>query len=385
MAVARDADRRRRSRLRTLLAPFVVMVALAACGGSSKPAASSSSSAPPTTTATSAPSTTAAVTGARGLTAVVSAIVGNGKDDGKGIPGPATDASLGDKVHFAVASNGDIFMIVGSVDVLKVSGGQVTKFGLLDPGAQGFGGIAVASDGSVFVATPSTLVKFAPDGTRSDILTAAGAGLSTSLGPITVDTAGNVYVADGLRRVTRVAPDGTTTLIAGTGVQAKPDTAEGDGGPASASPLGVPAQLAVDSVGNLYIADTSALRVRRVTPDGTITTIAGGGTTVLNANGAFAPDGTKPTDLKLSQVTGVAVDSKGRVYVADAGMDAIFRFGTTGGIEFLMGDQKGGSDSDSLPANATRLTNASDLVIDAQKNLVFLEARVIYRIAAAAA
>ncbi|MEY2461092.1 MAG: trimeric autotransporter adhesin, partial [Acidimicrobiaceae bacterium] len=380
MAVARDADRRRRSRLRNLLAPSVVVVALAACGGSSKPAASSSSSAPPTTTATSAPSTTAAVTGQRGLSAVVSAIVGNGKDDGKGIPGPATDASLGDKVHYAVASNGDIFMIVGSVDVLKVSGGQVTKFGLLDPSAQGFGGIAVASDGTVFVATTSTVVKFDANGTRSDVLDAKTAGLSTGLGPIALDSAGNVYVADGLRRVTRVAPDGQTSLIAGTGVQAKPDTAEGDGGPATASPLGAPAQLAVDSVGNLYIADTSALRVRRVTPDGTITTIAGGGTTVLNASGAFAPDGTKPTDLKLSQVTGVAVDSKGRVYVADAGMDAIFRFGTTGGIEFLMGDQKGGSESDGLPANATRLTNASDLEIDAQKNLVFLEARVIYRI-----
>jgi len=360
------------------------MVGLAACGGSSKPAASSSSAAP-TTAASSAPSTTAAVTGARGLTGVVSAIVGNGKDDGKGIPGPAADASLGDKVHYAVASNGDIFMIVGSVDVLKVSGGQVTKFGLLDPGAQGFGGIAIAPDGSVFVATPSTLVKFAPDGTRSDVLTAAGAGLSTSLGPIAVDAAGNVFVADGLRRVTRVAPDGTTTLIAGTGVQAKPDTAEGDGGPATASPLGVPAQLAVDAGGNLYIADTSALRVRRVAPDGTITTIAGGGTTPLGANGAYAPDGTKPTDLKLSQVTGVAVDSKGRVYVADAGIDAIYRFSTSGGIELLIGDQKGGSESDGVPANATRVTNAGELAIDAQKNLVFLEARVIKRIASAAA
>jgi len=109
-----------------------------------------------------------------------------------------------------VAPNGDMFMIVGSVDGVKVSGGQVTKFGLLDPAAQGFGGIAIASDGSVFVATPSTVVKFAPDGTRSDVLTAAGSGLSTSLGPIVVDAADNVYVADGLRRVTRVAPDGRT-------------------------------------------------------------------------------------------------------------------------------------------------------------------------------
>jgi len=173
-------------------------------------------------------------------------------------------------------------------------------------------------------------------------------------------------------------------LIAGTGVQAKPDTADGDGGDATASPLGAPTQLALDPAGNLYIADSSAHRVRRVSPDGKITTIAGGGATPLNSNGAYADDGTKPTDLKLAEVTGVAIDAKGRLYVADSAMDAIIRLRSDRWHRVVMGDQKGGSESAGLPANATRLTNAGALEVDKQGNLVFLDARIIYRIAGAA-
>lgn len=384
MARTRDGHQQsgwRRVR-RTLLFASAAIVVLAGCGGSSKPTASASSSAAPTTT--SVPSTTAApVIAARGLTGTVSVVAGNGRDDGKGVPGPASDASLGDKVHYTVAPNGDIFLTNGTVDVLKISGGQVIKYAQLDADASGTGGVAIAPDGSLFVATPSKVVKITTDGTSVVVLSTAASGLSSSLGPIAVDTAGNLYVADGLRRITRVAPDGTTAVVAGTGVQAKPDSTVGDGGPAIAAPLGVPTQLVVDADENLFIADSSTHSVRRVSSTGTITTIAGGGTTSLSAGGTYAPDGTKPTDLKLAEVVGIAIDGKGRIYVADGLNHAIFRFSPGGGIELVIGDQKGGGQTPGLAADATRATNVGELAVDAQGNLVFLDARVIKRIAGA--
>ena len=316
---------------------------------------------------------------------VVSVVAGNGSDGGEGIPGPAPAAGLGTATQFTVAPSGDIFVSNGYLDVLKISDGQVSVFGQLDPqGGPGSRGVVVAPDGSVYVATPNNVRKFATDGSSTVVMSAAGAGVPTSLGPIAIDPTGNVYVADGSPRITRIAPDGSTTVVAGTTSQAPANTAPGDGGPAVAAALGVPTQLAIDGKGNLLIADSSAHRVRQVAPDGTITTIAGGGATKLSPSGEqYAPDGTKPTDLELAQVSGVAVDSKGRVYVADAGSQAIFRFVPGSGIELVAGSQHGSSETPGLPANQTRVTNVGTLAFDTQGDLFFLESHVIRRIAGA--
>jgi sugar lactone lactonase YvrE len=344
------------------------------------PASSSTSTTPAPTTI--APRTIAPKTG-RGLAGKVSVFAGSGKVDGAGIPGPAASASLGQNVQFAVAPNGDAFVSTGGLQVLKISGGQVTVFAQLDPPGGPGGGVAVGLDGSVFVATSNTVVKFTPDGHGTVVLRSATAGLSTSLGPIAVDPAGNVYVADGSRRITRIAVDGTTSAFAGTGTQAPPDSAVGDGGPATASPLGAPTQMVVDSAGNLLIADASAHRVRRVAPDGTITTIAGGGTTVVGASELYAPDGALPTDLRLAGVTGVAVDGKGRIYVADGQSHAIFRFGTSGGIELVIADQQGAVETAGSAASQTRATNVGPLAIDPQGNLLYVQTSTLREIAGA--
>ena len=377
----------------SLVVAAAAMALVAGCGGSGKaapaptttslattvPVASSTS----TTVTTSVATTVAGVT-ARGLAGKVSNVAGSGKDDGSGVPGPVATASLGAKVQYAVAPNGDLYVSNGSLNVLKISGGQVTVFAQLDPpGGPGLG-VAVGADASVYVATSSTVIKFTTDGKRATVLTVATAGLSTSLGPIAIDTAGNLYVADGSRRITRVGTDGKTKVVAGTGTQAPPDSAAGDGGPATAAPLGAPSQLSVDTSGNLYIADASAHRVRRVAPDGTITTIAGGGTTTLGANAEqYAPDGTLATRLKLADVSGVAVDRTGRVYVADGSEHAIFRFGTSGSVELVIADQKGGLTNAGLAANQTRATNVGALAVDASGNLLYVETAVLRQIAGA--
>ncbi len=301
------------------------------------------------------------------------------------MPGPAASASLGSGVHYAVAANDDIYVSTGGLDVLKISGGQVSVFAKLDAASGPGGGVAVGSDGSVFVATSSTIVRFDSNAKATIVLTAKAANLSTSLGPIAIDSAGNLYIADGSRRITKLAPDGKTTPFAGTGTQALADSAVGDGGPATASPLGAPVQLFVDASGNLLIADTAAHRVRRIGTDGIITTIAGGGATLLNANAeVFAADGTLPTDVKFSGVTGIAVDAKGRIYVADGQSHAIVRFGSSGGIELVIADQKGGVETEGSPATQTRATNVSQLGFDAKGDLLYLDSSKIRAIAGAA-
>jgi hypothetical protein len=345
-------------------------------------APSTSSTTSPSTSTTSAPTTSAPKSG-RGLAGRVTDFAGSGKTDGLGIPGPAGSASLGSNVQFAVAPNGDVFVSTGGLQVLKISGGQATLFAQLDPPGGPGGGVAVGLDGSVFVATSNTVVKFTPDGHGTVVLHSAAAGLSTSLGPIAVDAKGNVYVADGSRRITRINVDGTTSAFAGTGTQAPPDSAVGDGGPATASPLGAPTQLIVDAGGNLLIADASAHRVRRVAPDGTITTIAGGGTTVVGASELYAPDGTLPTDLRLAGVTGLAIDGKGRIYVADGQSHAIFRFGTTGGIELVIADQQGSVETAGSAASQTRATNVGPLAVDPQGNLLYVQTSTLREIAGA--
>lgn len=371
-----------RFRVAIVAALGVTIAAIAACGGSSKPAATESSPAPTSTSI--APLTTVDPTAARGLSGLVTTVAGDGTDSGKGIPGPASSAGLGAKVRFAVTPNGDLFLTTGTVDVVKLTGGQLSVFAQLEPSNPGLGGVAIAPDGGLYVTTPSNVFKFASDGSKTLVLNAQTAGVPTSLGPIAVDKAGNLFVVDGSPRITKVAPDGSTTVIAGIMGQAPANTAPGDGGPATAAALGAVTQLAFDGDGNLLIADTVTHRIRRIGADGIITTIAGGGTTKLaSATGQFAPDGTKPTDLELAEVVGLAVDAKGRVYVADSGAEAMFRFAPGAGIEFVAGSQKGGSETAGLPANQTRLRNFGALAFDAQGNLFFSESLFIRRLAGA--
>ncbi|MHB8421068.1 MAG: NHL repeat-containing protein [Myxococcales bacterium] len=185
-------------------------------------------------------------------------------------------------------------------------------------------GVAVDAAGNVYVGDTfnQRIRKIAPDGTTTTLAGNGQAGwIDGSGGPggsaefaepegVAVDGAGNVYVADlGNNRIRKVAPDGTTTTLAGNGT---PGWADGSGGPAGTAELDGPAGVAVDGAGNVYVGDVGNNRIREVAPDGTTTTLAGNGRAGW-VDGSGGPGGA----AELDNPVGVAVDGAGRVYVAD--------------------------------------------------------------------
>jgi NHL repeat-containing protein len=142
---------------------------------------------------------------------------------------------------------------------------------------------------------------------------ATSAQLRTPLG-LALDAAGNLYIAEQLNhRVRRVSPGGTITTVAGTGTAG----ISGDGGPAIAAQLNQPLGVALDAGGNLYIADFGNSRIRRLGSDGIITTVAGTGVSGYSGdNGAAA-------SAQLSGPAGVALDGAGNLYIADTNNNRI--------------------------------------------------------------
>jgi len=126
---------------------------------------------------------------------------------------------------------------------------------------------------------------------------------------------------------------GTIATFAGTGSR----VFLGDGGSATQAGLWGATGVAVDVKGNVYIADSSDNRIRQVRPDGIITTFAGTGPTGINVRGDFSGDGGPATQAQLNYPTGVAVDEKGNVYIADRGNNRIRRVRSDGMITTIVG------------------------------------------------
>jgi hypothetical protein len=161
---------------------------------------------------------------------------------------------------------------------------------------------------------------------------ATGAQLAAPTG-LAVDTLGYVYIADsGNARVRKVDLNGMITTFAGNGTPGY----VGDSGAATSAELQNPAGLAFDSVGNLYIADSGNNVIRKVDTSGTIATVAGNGTA------GYSGDGLAATQAQLNQPRGVAVDSAGNMYIADTNNDFLRKVDAGGVITTVAGNGSNG-------------------------------------------
>ena len=177
---------------------------------------------------------------------------------------------------------------------------------------------------------------------------------------VAVDAAGNVYVADTRdHRVRKIDTVGIATTLAGTGDA----DYEGDGGPATQARLAYPAGVAADATGNVYVADGENHRIRKIDTDGVITTIAGTG------ERGFGGDGGPAAGARLSYPAGVATDTSGNVYIADSWNHRVRKIDTAGTITTLAGTGTSGYFGDGGSASRARLAYPTDIAIDAAGNI----------------
>ena len=234
-------------------------------------------------------------------------------------------------------------------------------------GAQFFDPFGVAADGAgnLYVADTfnNTVRKISASGIVATLAGAPGvsgsadgkgtAGRFSNPYGIAVDSAGNAYVADTNNdTVRRITPGGVVTTFAGAaGI---PGSADGAGPSAR---FNQPFGIAVDSSGTVYVADSGNSTIRKITPDGTVTTLAGQAGVYGSADGVGAA-------ARLSRPLGVAVDGAGFVYVADTGNCTIRKVTPAGTVSTLAGLAGVPGDSDGIGSSA-RFDGANGVAADA--------------------
>ena len=175
---------------------------------------------------------------------------------------------------------------------------------------------------------------------------------------LAVGRAGEIYIAEG-NRIREVNKNGRITTFAGTGAAG----GSGDGAPAAQAQLNMPQGLAVDSVGNVYIADTLNNRVRRVDADGTITTVAGTG------EAGYAGDGRPGREARLNLPTGLAIGFSDTVFIADTGNNVVRQLGQDGAIRTVAGAGEAGYRGEAGHALSALLHAPAGLAFDSEGNL----------------
>jgi len=329
---------------------------------------------------------------------VITTIAGNGTPGFSGDGGPATSAQFATPLGLAVDPTGSLYVAdrdnsrvrkvangvittaassaqpvsvaLDAVDNLYVSGassGQIGKVtngviatvagGGTPSGLSAPSGVAVDSAGNLYVTDPVNNAVWKISGGSIASLASASAQWNHP-SAVAVDSAGNVYIADSGNSRIRKATAEVITTVAGNGTNGF----SGDGGPATSAQLNGPLGIAVDSAGNLYIADSNNYRVRKVA-GGIITTVAGSGTPGLSCNGGPA------TAANLYEPFGVAVDSTGNLYISDF-LDGCVRKVSNGVITTpVAGNLLQGYGGDNGPATSSGLFGPAGIALDSAGNL----------------
>jgi hypothetical protein len=262
----------------------------------------------------------------------ISTVAGNGTGGFSGDGGPATAAQLNGPTGVAIDSSGNFYIAdSNNCRIRKVTKTAGTISTIAGNGIEGFSG-----DGGPATAAQIPYLR----------------GVAVF--------GNNVYFADAdNNRIRMVSGAGTINTVAGNGTAGF----GGDGGPATAAALLYPMKVAVDSAGNLFVADTYNFRIREVTTSGIINTVAGNGL----PNG-FSGDGGPATAAQLNYPTDVFVDSVGNLYISDSENYRIRVVTTSGIISTVAGNGTAGFSGDGGPATAAQINSPMAIAVDFYRN-----------------
>jgi len=298
-------------------------------------------------------------------------LAGTGIQGYSGDGGQPTSAQLNSPVSVAIDASGALYIAdTGNQRIREVAGGAI--FTLAGNGTVGYAGdggfaagaelwlprgVAVDASGNVYIAdTSNNRVRRVSGGVITSVAGNGTAGYSGDGGAATsaqlngptsvaIDSSGNLYIVDGDNDVVRIVSAGTISTFAGVRRSNRPRVGE----LADNAFLGLPSSTALDSSGNLYIADTVHNRILKVA-DGNVATVAGTGFA------GYSGDGLAATDGELNGPTGVAVDSSDNLYIADRRNNRV-RMVSGGIISTLAGDGTRGFSGDNGPASKAALWN----------------------------
>lgn len=261
----------------------------------------------------------------------ISTVAGNGTLGYSGDGGAATSAQLAYPCGVAFDTSGDIFIADSANNVVR----EVTAAGIISTiagdnilGYQGDGGLATAAE------------LYEPTG-------------------LAMDSSGNLYVSDSGNNVIRIVyTNGYITTYAGV----QEAGYLGDGGPALAARFYYPKGLAIDSAGDLFVADMANSVIREVSASGTVSTVAG------NGIAGYSGDGGSALNAQLSFPDSIAVDDSGNLYIADIGNQRVREVLVGGKIETIAGNgTRGYSGDGGLAAEAQLYDPASVAVVSCSK------------------
>lgn len=266
----------------------------------------------------------------------ITTIAGNGTAGYAGDGGAATLASINTPCGVAVDGAGNVYVAENSSNRIR----KISPSGVISTVA-GNGTLGSSGDDG-----PATLAAiYTPNG-------------------IVVDAVGNIYFSEGTKcRIRKVATNGTITTVAGNGTEGF----SGDGGPATLASLTRAYGVTVDSAGLLYICDTFAHRIRKVDANGIITTVVGNGSAV------YAGDGGPATLASINAPFGAAVDRNGNIYIADQSNRRIRRVTTGGIITTIAGNGTRAYKGDGGPAIGACLDGPRAIALDELGNVYFVD------------
>src|SRR5579883_1291796 len=256
----------------------------------------------------------------------LTALAWNGTNGSNGDGADPLSASISDPDAIALDSSGSVYFTeYAEQRVRKLANGSIsTALDMTRPGVAAPGlTLAVGSHSLLFDSANRMLLTGPPGLLRYDFsrLTVATSYAFSDPYGMVADASGNLYISDrAAHQIFKLTPAGVVTAIAGAGTAGF----SGDGGPAWQAQLNTPMGLAIDSLGVLYVADSGNQRIRTITPDGNIHTIAGSGVA------GFGGDGQTADFASFLNPSAVAVDANGNVYVADSGNNRVRKLAMQG-------------------------------------------------------